>query len=114
MSEHSVGGAWAAQVGMGHDRAPPQSGHAAVLGGGEAVWVQTGVVIQQRGAVCFSRGQRGNANPVTVWILRERTRRNSAHKTCSLKTFMGKITILSLQLLNGGYTNQHAAEILYS
>lgn len=54
MSEHSVGGAGAAQVGMTYNRAPPESGNAAVLGGGEAIWVQTGVIIKQRGAVCLS------------------------------------------------------------
>lgn len=47
MSEHSVRGAGAAQVGMTYNRAPPEAGHAAVLGGGEAVWVQTGVMIKQ-------------------------------------------------------------------
>lgn len=47
VSEHSVGGAGAAQVGMTHNRAPPESGHAVVLGGGKAIWVQTGVIIEQ-------------------------------------------------------------------
>lgn len=54
VSEHSVGGAGAAQVGMTHNWTPPESGHAAVLGGGKAIWVQAGVIVKQRGAVCLS------------------------------------------------------------
>lgn len=46
VSEHSVGGTGAAQVGMAPHRAPPESGHAAVLGRGKAIWVQIGVIIQ--------------------------------------------------------------------
>lgn len=45
MSEDSVGGAGAAQVGVTNNRAPPEPGHAAVLGGCKAVWVQTGFII---------------------------------------------------------------------
>lgn len=72
MSEHSVGGAGAAQVGMPHNWAPPDSSHVAMLRGGKAIWVQTGVIIEQRGAVCLPGGQGGYTNPVTVCILRAR------------------------------------------
>lgn len=51
VSEHSVGVAGAAQVGVTHNRAPPESGDAAVMGRDEAIRVQTRVVIKQRGAV---------------------------------------------------------------
>lgn len=47
MSEHSVGGAGAAQVGMTNNRAPPESRYAAMLGGGKAIWVQTGIIIKK-------------------------------------------------------------------
>lgn len=47
VSEHSVWGAGAAQVGVAHNWAPPESGHVAVLGGGKAIRVQTGVIIEQ-------------------------------------------------------------------
>lgn len=54
VSEHSVGGAGAAQVGVAHNRALPESRHVAVLRGGEAIWVQKGVIIMQRRTVCLS------------------------------------------------------------
>lgn len=47
VSEHPVGGAGTAQVGMTHNRAPPESRHAGMLGGGKAIWIQTGVIIEQ-------------------------------------------------------------------
>lgn len=54
VSEHSVGAARAAQVHLvSADGASPDPGHAAVLRGSEAVWVQTRVVIVQRGAFGF-------------------------------------------------------------
>lgn len=71
MSEHFVGGTRAAQGGMAHDRAPPEFRHGSVLRGSEALGIQTGVNVEQRRAVCLSRGQRGHANPVTVYILEE-------------------------------------------
>lgn len=54
VSEDSVGAARAAQVcSVSADGASPDPGHAAVLRGREAMWVQTGVVIMQRGAFSF-------------------------------------------------------------
>ena len=71
MSEHSVGRAGAAQGSVAHHRAPPEPGHAAVLGGGETIRVQAGVVIEQRGAVCLCWRQRRDTDAVTVCILQE-------------------------------------------
>lgn len=54
VSVHSVGCTGAAQADMTCSWAPPESGHAAMLWGGKAIWVYTGVIIGQRGAVCLS------------------------------------------------------------
>lgn len=77
MSEHSVWGTRATQVGMSHNWAPPELRHSSVLWGSKGIRVQTGVNIEQRRAVCLPRGQRGHTNPVTVYILEEERKRNS-------------------------------------
>lgn len=77
MSEHSFWGPRTPQVGMSHDRAPPELRHSSVLWGGEAIGVQAGVNVQQRRAVCLPGGQRGHTHPVTVYILEEERERNS-------------------------------------
>lgn len=77
MSEHPVGGTRATQVGVSHNWAPPEFGHSSMLRGSEAIRIQTGVNIEQRRAVCLSRGQRGHTNPVTVYVLEEEKERIS-------------------------------------